>query len=130
MKLRIVADVHAYRDPCESDYDDVADSMATLMEGLRDEDELREVIEEWYLGQWCMENGIQAETLEDLTDEQLQALWEWYVVYRTKERISDRCFDDILKGICLEVEVPDDWRPGMVLTGIEVMPAIPDNPLL
>ena len=130
MKVLIRANPNVYRNPSTAERDECGKSMATMMDAAVYEDELVEVIEEWYLGEWCRLNGVQATCLDDLTEEQLHALWEWYVPFRTKETIDDEYYTNPLRDVYIEVEIPDDYKPGDVLTGIEVMPPIPDCPLV
>lgn len=130
MKVLVRADFNAYRNPNTTGRYECGQSMATMMDATVYEDELSEVIEEWYLGEWCRQNGVLATCLDDLTEEQLRALWEWYVPFRTEETIDDEYCTTPLRDVYIEVEIPDDYKPGDVLTGIEVMPPIPDCPLV
>lgn len=130
MKVLVRADFNAYRNPNTAERHECGKSMATMMDATVFEDELSEVIEEWYLGEWCRQNGVQATCLNDLTEEQLHALWEWYVPFRTEETIDYEYYTGSLHDVYIEVEIPDDYKPGDVLTGIEIMPPIPECPLV
>lgn len=120
IKVRLSGiDTYTRRGDCDS----YPQSTSSFFEGLADEmreDEVSDALEAF-----CDKFDLTAQTPDDLHEDDRQTFWN-YALKNAMENATDHWDGDYrhsqLSGdVFIEVEVPDDYIPGTVLTGREVI---------